>query len=121
MLAALIVPRVVSRTADAKRSKAATDIAELSKMVEMFRLDVGRYPTTEEGLEALRTQPSDAQNWKQYSTKEIPPDPWGFPYVYEYADQTGEGQPLIMSYGADGAPGGEGENADVNGEGAASE
>lgn len=114
ILAALIVPRVVGRTGDAKRAKAASDLATLSGSLETFRLDVDRYPTTEEGLQALRAAPSDANGWKgPYISKSIPPDPWGNEYVYEFPGSSGDDSFLIMSYGADGAPGGEGEAADV--------
>jgi len=114
ILAALIVPRVVGRTADAKRAKAATDIATLSSLLQQFKLDTGRFPTTEEGLTSLRTAPADVNNWKgPYTTKPIPTDPWGFDYVYEYPGQAVDDSFLLESYGADGAPGGEGEAADV--------
>src|SRR5512141_2067264 len=83
-LAALIVPRVIGRQADAYRAKAAADIAQLDSALQQFRLDNDRYPTTEEGLNALRTAPQDVRNWRgPYLQKPLPPDPWGFPYVYE--------------------------------------
>ena len=114
ILAALIVPRVVGRTGDAKRAKAATDLSTLSGALETFRLDVDRYPTTEEGLQALRTSPGDANGWKgPYISKAIPPDPWGNEYIYEFPGADGDDSFLLMSYGADGAPGGAGEAADV--------
>jgi general secretion pathway protein G len=112
ILAALIVPRVVGRTSDAKRAKAASDIAALSNAVDTFRLDVDRYPTNEEGLSALITQPADANGWKRY-IKSLPTDPWGNEYVYEFPGPDGEDTFVIYSYGADGAPGGEGEAEDV--------
>ncbi len=114
ILAALIVPRIIGRTSDAKRSKAATDVARLSSMIQTFRLDVGRFPSTEEGLQALRSAPSDVNNWKgPYSMDPIPPDPWGFDYVYEYPGADGEESFLLGSYGGDGAEGGEGEGIDI--------
>lgn len=114
ILAALIVPRVVGRTSDAKRAKAASDIATLSGALETFRLDCGRFPTTEEGLEALRNSPAEVQNWKgPYLQKAIPPDPWQSPYVYEYPGAGGEDTYTLMSYGADGQPGGEGDASDI--------
>lgn len=114
ILAALIVPRVVGRTDDAKRAKAATDISTLSGLLQQFRLDTGRYPTTEEGLTALRQAPADIQNWRgPYSTKAIPADPWGYEYVYEYPGPTGDDSFLLMSFGGDGAEGGEGANEDI--------
>lgn len=114
ILAALIVPRVVNKTSDAKRSKASADIAALGTAVDNFRLDCDRYPTTEEGLEALRTAPSDVKNWRgPYLKKPLPPDPWGAPYSYE---ATGDDNYTIMSLGSDGAAGGEGEASDIGGE-----
>ncbi|GAB4459660.1 MAG: type II secretion system major pseudopilin GspG [Armatimonadaceae bacterium] len=116
ILAALIVPRVVGRTGDAKRAKAASDIATLSSLLSQYRLDNDSFPTTEDGLYALRVQPSDAQNWRgPYTSKDIPPDPWGNEYVYESPGPNGEDF-IIISYGSDGAPGGEGEAADVTSE-----
>jgi len=113
ILAALIVPRVVGRTADAKRAKAASDIATLSGLLQQYRVDNDKYPTTEQGLNALRVQPSDAPNWRgPYSSKNLPPDPWGNEYVYQSPGPDGQDF-LIISYGADGAPGGEGDNADI--------
>ena len=113
ILAALIVPRVVGRTADAKRAKAATDIATLSSLLQQYRVDNDKYPTTEQGLNALRVQPSDAPNWRgPYSSKNIPNDPWGNEYVYQSPGPDGQDF-FIISYGADGAPGGEGDNTDI--------
>lgn len=114
ILAALIVPRVISRTSDAKRAKAASDIAVLTSALSQFRLDCDRFPTTEEGLEALRIQPAEVNGWRgPYIEKPIPPDPWGNAYVYEYPGAGGDDTFIIASYGADGAPGGEGDAADV--------
>ncbi len=112
ILASLIVPRVVGRTDDAKRAKAATDISQLSNLLQQFRMDNDRFPSTEEGLDALRTAPADASNWRgPYSTKAIPLDPWGSPYEYELIN---DDEYAIVSYGADGVPGGEGNNADIS-------
>lgn len=114
ILAALIVPRVVGRTGEAKRAKAASDINALGNMLQTFRLDTGRYPSTEEGLSSLRVAPNDAQNWKgPYSQKPLTPDPWGNEYIYEYPGPGGDDSYLLQSYGMDGQPGGEGEAADV--------
>ena len=111
--AALIVPRLISRAGEAKIAKAASDIATLSSALSQFRLDCDRFPTTEEGLDALRTQPSDVKGWRVYLEKPIPADPWGNPYVYEYPGSGGEDTYTLLSYGKDGAPGGEGENQDI--------
>ena len=94
------------------RSKvAALQIAELEKTLSMFKLDVGRYPTHAEGLQALVVKPADADGWDGPYLKEMPPDPWGNPYHYR---NPGPGADIeIFSLGADNAPGGEGENADI--------
>jgi general secretion pathway protein G len=117
ILAALIVPRVIGRTGQAKVAKAQADVTTLIDAVQAFRLDNDRYPTTEEGLEALRTAPADAPNWKgPYLQRAIPMDPWQHPYEYQYPGATGD-MPTIISYGADGAQGGDGENKDINSDG----
>lgn len=114
ILAALIVPRVIGRTSDAKRAKAATDIATLSGLLNTFRLDTDRFPTSEEGLEALRVQPADVQNWKgPYTTKPLPTDPWGNEYLYEWPGAAGDDSFILMSLGADGQVGGEGDASDI--------
>lgn len=115
ILAALVVPRVIGRTDDAKRAKAASDIAAMSQLLQQFRLDTSRYPTTEEGLDALRTAPADVDGWRgPYADKAIPNDPWGFPYVYEYPGPDGDDSFVLESYGSDGQPGGEGNAADIS-------
>lgn len=114
ILAAMIVPRYFSRVDDAKRARAQEDIQTIGKLLQVYRLDVGAYPTSEDGLQALRTQPSDANNWRgPYTTNQIPLDPWGNDYVYEYPGEGGDDTFVILSYGADGAPGGEGNNEDI--------
>jgi general secretion pathway protein G len=114
ILAALIVPRVVNRTGDAKRAKAASDIATLSSLLQQYRIDNDSFPSTEQGLSALRVQPTDATNWRgPYTSKDISADPWGNEYVYESPGANGEDY-VITSYGSDGAPGGEGDAADLD-------
>ncbi len=114
VLAAMIVPQYFKRVDDAKRTRALADISELSKLIQTFRMDTGRYPATEEGLEALRTDPGDTTSWKgPYTTNPIPLDPWGSEYVYEFPGPGGEDSFMLMSYGADAAPGGEGNDADI--------
>jgi len=113
ILAALIIPRLVSRTGDAKIAAAKSDIATLTSLLQQYRVDNDHYPTTEEGLQALRVQPASAPNWKgPYLTKDVPQDPWGNPYVYQSPGPSGQDF-QIVSYGADGAPGGSGDDADV--------
>lgn len=113
ILAALIVPRLIGRTDDAKISKAKSDVATLESLVSQFRLDTGSYPSTESGLNALRVQPSDVEGWKgPYLTKDLPLDPWNHAYVYEYPGRNGADF-TVGSYGADGVEGGDGSNADI--------
>jgi general secretion pathway protein G len=116
ILAALIVPRIVGRAGEAKRSKAASDIATLSSLLSQYGVDNDGFPSTEEGLQALRVAPGSASNWKgPYTQKEIPPDPWGNEYVYESPGPNDQDF-IIISYGADGAPGGDGDAADITSE-----
>lgn len=112
LLSALVVPRFVRQEEKAKVKAAKAQIELLGTALDTFRLDVGRYPTNEEGLEALRRQPGGVQKWDgPYLKKEVPLDPWGKPYVYR---SPGEHGPYdLFSYGADGVPGGEGDNRDV--------
>jgi len=114
VLAAMIVPKLVGRAEDAKVSAARSSLSALGRMLETFRLDNGRYPTTEEGLQALREAPSDAANWKgPYTTKPIEDDPWGMPYQYEFPGAEGDDSYLLYSFGKDGVEGGEGHAADL--------
>ena len=114
ILAALVVPNLINRTGQAKVAKAQSDIATISGLVQQFRIDVGRYPTSEEGVQALTVQPSGATNWQgPYSRKAIPNDPWGAPYVYQFPGPLGEDSFSVLSYGSDGAPGGTGDAADI--------
>lgn len=112
VLAALIVPKLIRRGEDAKVTAAEADLSTLSALLETFRLDMGRYPDTEEGIFVLREPPSDDENWKgPYTRKDIPLDPWKNEYVYEYYDE--EDAFLLMSFGKDGVDGGEGLDADI--------
>ena len=112
LLAGIVGPRVLNQLGGAKSKTAGVQIADLDKSLELFKLDVGRYPTTEEGLDALVTRPGSANGWTgPYLKGGVPTDPWGKPY--KYANPGPNGGIEILSLGADGAPGGEGENADV--------
>ncbi len=113
LLAGLVGPRVLGQLGGAKSKTAAVQIADLDKALEIFKLDVGRYPTTEEGLGALVTKPASANGWAGPYLKggAVPTDPWSRPYRYNGSGPGGSIE--ITSLGADGAPGGEGENADV--------
>jgi general secretion pathway protein G len=113
VLAALIVPNVLDRADDARTTAARTDIANLGQALKLYRLDNQRYPTAEQGLGALVAKPSTGpipSNWRPYLDK-LPNDPWARPYVYLNPGIKGEID--ILSFGADGQAGGEGNNADI--------
>jgi general secretion pathway protein G len=112
LLAALVGPRFIRQEEKAKIKATKAQIELLGTALDTFRLDVGRYPATEEGLEALRTKPGGLERWDgPYLRKDLPLDPWGKAYAYK---SPGEHGPFdIVSYGADGAPGGEGDNRDI--------
>ena len=113
MLAALVGPQVLNQLGGAKSKSAAIQISDLEQALEIYKLDVGRFPNSSQGLEALVRQPSGVKGWNgPYLKKgELPMDPWGSPYEYRYPGQGGG--PEITSLGADGRPGGSGEDADV--------
>ena len=113
VLAALIVPNVLDRADDARVTAAKTDVNNLMQALKLYKLDNQRYPTTEQGLQALLTKPTTGpapMNWKTYLDK-LPSDPWGKSYVYLAPGIKGEVD--VMSYGADGVAGGEGKDADI--------
>lgn len=114
ILAAIVAPNVISRIDDAAVSRAKQDIRAVESALKLYRLDNFRYPTTDQGLEALVRSPNDPtiRNWRQggYLDK-LPRDPWNNPYHYLYPGQHGEFD--VFTYGADGQPGGEGINADI--------
>jgi general secretion pathway protein G len=112
-LFATIVGSRVGRSVDkGKKVAAKSQISEFESMLDQFKLDVGRYPSNEEGLQALRTKPANAPNWDgPYSKKELPMDPWGRSYVYRFPGSHGDFD--VLSYGADGQEGGDGDNADI--------
>ena len=115
VLAALIVPKVMGRPDEARIIAAKQDIASIAQALKLYRLDNMRYPTTEQSLQALvqkPTLPPEAPNWKGNGYLErLPKDPWGHPYQYLQPGLHGEID--IISLGADGAPGGEGSDADI--------
>ena len=112
LLAGLVGPRVLGQLGGAKSKTAAVQIADIEKALELFKLDVGRFPNSEEGLDALAKKPASVSSgWSgPYLKGTLPTDPWGKPYRYQLAPN---GSVEILSLGADGAPGGEGENADI--------
>ena len=113
VLAALIVPNVLDRADDARATAAKTDVNNLVQALKLYRLDNQRYPTAEQGLQALIVKPTTAPvpgNWKPYLEK-LPNDPWGRPY--QYLNPGIKGEIDVMSFGADGQSGGEGKDADI--------
>ncbi|MDY0073245.1 MAG: type II secretion system major pseudopilin GspG [Thauera sp.] len=113
LLAGLVGPRVLGQLDGAKSKTAAVQIKDLEQGAELFKLDVGRFPSSQEGLEALISKPGTANGWRGPYLKKgaLPRDPWGNPYHYQSPGQQGEID--IYSLGADNAPGGDGDNADI--------
>jgi general secretion pathway protein G len=113
VLAALIVPNVLDRADDARVTAAKTDVNNLMQALKLYRLDNQRYPTGEQGLNALVAKPSAGPvppNWRPYLDK-LPGDPWGRPY--QYVNPGLKGEVDVLSLGSDGQPGGEGKDADI--------
>jgi general secretion pathway protein G len=113
VLAALVVPRVMSRPDEARVVAAKQDIAQIMQALKLYRLDNSRYPSTEQGLQALAVRPTSGpipNNWKSYLDK-VPNDPWGRPYQYLSPGVRGEID--VFSFGADGQSAGTGFDADV--------
>jgi len=113
ILAVLIVPRVIGRTEEARAAAAKHDIATIMQSLKLYHLDNGRYPTNEQGLQALVSRPQSQPappNWKPYLDK-LPKDPWGNPY--QYLNPGVHGEIDVFSLGADGQPGGTGADLDV--------
>ncbi len=113
VLAALIVPNVLDRADDARSTAAKTDITNIMQALKLYRLDNQRYPTPEQGLQALVAKPTGGPipgNWKLYLEK-LNNDPWGRPY--QYLNPGIKGEIDVMSFGADGQSGGEGKDADI--------
>ena len=111
LLAALVGPRIWKNVTKSKITTAKTQIELIGQALDQFRLDTGRYPTTQEGLEALRTSPGVDGYDGPYLRKPVPMDPWKKPYVYLSPGTQGDYD--LSTYGLDGSPGGEGENSDV--------
>ncbi|HKZ72228.1 MAG TPA: type II secretion system major pseudopilin GspG [Nitrospirota bacterium] len=115
LLAGIVVPKLMGRTEEAKRIKTAVQIKNLQSALDLYKLDSGVYPSTDQGLQALVEKPAVGEipnNWKEggYIDK-IPKDPWGNNYVYISPGVHGDYD--LYSYGADGEEGGEGRNADI--------
>jgi general secretion pathway protein G len=117
LLAAYVGPRYFSQLGKSERSTAKAQIEGLGKALDTYRLDTGRYPSTEQGLNALMVKPSDEPKWSgPYLQKAVPLDPWGRPYVYRLGGAVaGQGADFeLLSYAKDGQPGGDGDGADIS-------
>ncbi len=112
LLAGFVAPRYFAQIGKSQTKAARAQITSLEQALDQYRLDVGRYPNTEEGLAALNAAPASVDGWAgPYLKKQLPPDPWGRPYVYV---QPGKNAELdLSSLGRDGRPGGTGEDADI--------
>lgn len=112
LLAALVGPRMFGKVGTSKQKAAKAQISLFETSIDTYRLDVGKYPTTDQGLQALREKPDEVEIWDgPYLAKDVPVDPWGHPYVYECPGKHGDYD--IISLGADGSSGGEGEDKDI--------
>jgi general secretion pathway protein G len=111
LLAGIVLPRYMKGEKKGRQAAAKTQIEAFGLALDQFRLDTGRYPTTSDGLSALMTNPG-ADGWDgPYLKKAVPNDPWGRQYVYQSPGTHGDYD--LYSYGADGTPGGDGENKDI--------
>jgi general secretion pathway protein G len=112
LLAGLVLPQFIRQEEKAKLRTTKAQIELFGTALDTFRLDVGRYPTTDEGLQALRQKPGGLERWDgPYLRKDLPLDPWSKPYAYRSPGDHGPYD--IVSYGADGTPGGDGDNRDI--------
>jgi len=112
LLAGIVAPKYFNQLGKSNTKVARAQIDSLEKALDQYRLDVGHYPTTEQGLDALFTKPQDLEAWNgPYLKKAVPRDPWGGKYLYRSPGEHGDYD--VISYGADGQQGGAGEAADV--------
>lgn len=112
LLASLVGPSLFGKVGSSKQQTAEAQIRMLGTALDSYRLDVNDYPTTAQGLDALREQPEGQENWDgPYMPRDIPKDPWGNEYVYKFPGDNAEYD--LLSYGKDGQPGGEEEDSDV--------
>lgn len=112
LLAAFVAPRYFDQLERSNAKVAQAQIKALSEALEHYRLDTGRFPTTEQGLAALMTAPAGETRWAgPYLKRALPADPWGRAYAYRW--ESGLLEPEVLSWGRDGKPGGQGEDADV--------
>jgi general secretion pathway protein G len=113
LVASMVLPKMMSKVGQSERKVAHAQIEIFNRALTVYRLDVGRYPTNEEGLEALLAKPAAALKWDgPYLEKDIPLDPWGMPYIYKHPGAKGDFD--IVTYGSDQKPGGSGNDADID-------
>jgi general secretion pathway protein G len=113
LFAGLVSVNMFKKADEAKRTAARAQISNFVNALGLYKLDTGTYPSTDQGMQALRVRPETAPQWAgPYMPLDIPPDPWGRPYLYKFPGEHGD-DPDIVSLGADGQPGGEGANADI--------
>ena len=113
LFATLVAPGMFKQGDKAKMVAARVQINNFEQALTQYKLNTGLFPTTEQGLEALRAKPANVTQWDgPYLRKDIPMDPWGHPYLYKFPGEHGD-EPDIISYGADGQAGGDGLNADI--------
>jgi general secretion pathway protein G len=113
LFAALVAPTMLKQGDKARVTQAHAQINSFMTALGAYKLDTGTFPTTEQGLQALRVRPENQPQWAgPYLPKDIPVDPWSRPYLYKFPGEHGD-EPDIVCLGADGAPGGEGLNADI--------
>ncbi|HLJ47776.1 MAG TPA: type II secretion system major pseudopilin GspG [Bryobacteraceae bacterium] len=113
LFAALVAPRMMHKADAARVTQAHAQINSFMTALGAYKLDTGLYPTTEQGLQALRVRPEGVNQWSgPYLPQEIPTDPWGHAYVYKFPGDHGD-EPDLISYGQDGQPGGDSYNADI--------
>ena len=109
----LVSLNLFKRADEAKRTATRTQISAFMTALGAYKLDTGNFPSTDLGLQALRVKPEGLDQWAgPYLPKDIPMDPWGHPYLYKFPGDHGD-EPDLVSLGADGQPGGEGNNADI--------
>jgi len=113
VLAAVVVPKFTGQSERARETRAGTDITTIEGALDRFEQDAGRYPTNDEGLDALVNRPGNVKDWNGPYIKMIPKDPWGNPYQYVFPGENNTADYDLSSLGADGQPGGTGNNADI--------
>jgi len=113
LFAAIIGPKLFNQADKAKKVAARAQLNAFGTALGAYKLATGTFPTTEQGLQALRVKPDNVPQWDgPYLPQDIPKDPWGYPYLYKFPGDHGD-EPDLVSLGADGQPGGEGNNADI--------